>query len=355
MVLGKNQGLAQLLVVTMSLPLLFLSAPGCTFDTIADKWEFLYGPTNINAALGNSGLSVAFSRRGEITVLRWPSPSYYDQLSYMTRPLTPGARKMPRMGAEENMGIFAGLAYFAGGRWGMTWFRDDPWVTSQTYLTDSSNVLKTEHYNPELSVRVTFISFVLPDRDVLVLRYEVNRFEGSPVEGASLILFENLSPCLDKIPGLPIADWLLDARNDFAALYDSGRDAVVHFRPAEGKAALARLDPLLTDPLPDLQDPDLQDPALQDEVDILADHLDAEFCRGAYIAIGSPRETQGHQVGFDAIRVCMESPPWSYHAEDAFEDASDGTLSGSPIAACQANAALSWALDLAGPTDEVTV
>ena len=339
----------------MLVPLLLLSASGCAFDTTADKWEFLYGPTNINAALGNGGLSAAFSGRGELTVLRWPSPSFYDQLNYMTRPLSLEARKMPRMGAEENMGILAGLAYFAGGQWGMTWFRDDPWVTSQTYLTDSSNVLKTDHYNPELSVRVTFLSFVLPYRDVLVLRYEANRFEGSPVEGASLILFENLSPCLDKIPGLPIADWLLDSRNDFAALYDSGRDAVVHFRPAGGKAALDKLDPLLADPPPDLQDPDLQNPDLQDEVDILADDLDAEFCNGVYIAIGSPRETLGHQVGFDATRICMESPPWSYHAEDAFEDASDGTLSGSPIAACLANAALSWELDLSGPTDAVTI
>lgn len=365
MLFEKDQILSPLLIASLSLPLLLLCASGCAFDTTADKWEFLYGPTNINAALGNGGLSAAFSGRGEITVLRWPSPSYYDQLSYMTRPLALEARKMPRMGADENMGIFAGLAYFAGGQRGMTWLRDEPWVTSQTYLTDSSNVLRTEHYNPDLSVRVTFIGFVLPDRDVLVLRYEVSRFEGSPVEEASLILFENLSPCLDKIPGLPIADWLLDSRNDFAALYDSGRDALVHFRPAGGKAALERLDHLLAVPPPDLQnpalqnpalqDPALQDPALQDEVDILVDDLDAEFCNGVYIAIGSPRETRGHQVGFDAVRVCAEDPPWSHQAEDAFEDASDGTLSGSPIAACQANAALSWALDLAGPTDEVTI
>ena len=330
----------------LALVIALFALVGCEFDDKADQWEFIFGPTNVRGALGNGGLSAAFSGRGEVTVLRWPSPSYTDHLSYLTPVFDLAAREKPRLGAEPNMGIFAGLVLRTGGATVVTWLRDDPWVSTQRYRTDDSNVLVTDFTHPELHIDVTLTSFVPPDRDVLVLRYAVTARKHFGVDEASLIVFENLAPCLDMIPNLPVADWLLDSRNDFAALYDSREDALVHFRPDGGKGLLCLLDPLLADPPPDIQT----------EVNAFVDDLDGTFGDGVYIAVGSPRRSAGHQVGFDAHRACTEGPSWGHEAEDAYLDAgTDGVLSGSPVAACQANAAFAWDLDLSDGGDAVTV
>jgi len=96
--------------------------------------EALYGATNINGEVGNGGLSAGISQYGTITVLRWPSPSYYDQLNYKTAKhgLTPtsSARTLPHFGAANNMGSFAGLYFPAGTPIpGMIWLRDPTFTT----------------------------------------------------------------------------------------------------------------------------------------------------------------------------------------------------------------------------------
>ncbi|MGW8323705.1 MAG: hypothetical protein ACWGSD_19350, partial [Thermodesulfobacteriota bacterium] len=276
---------------------------------------------------------------------RWPSPSYFDQLNYTTPILTPGARDKPRMGAMESMGISAGLRYTLGNRIGVTWLRDDGWTVTQGYLSDTTNILVTEYTHEDLALRVRFLAYVLPDSDVVILNYKVDRFEGSPVEAATLLFFENLSPCLHKLPNLPFEDWLLDFQNDFAALYDSRRDLLVHFRPEGGKDLLSRFDSLFSTSGRDIQE----------DVNALLDGLDGAFGSGVYIAIGSERQTAEHQVGFDEKRRCELVRPWAYSAQDAYLDALDGELSGSPAAACQANAALAWDLDLSDGSDTLTV
>ncbi len=45
------------------------------------------------------------------------------------------------------------------------------------------------------------------------------RAAGSSVTAASLVVYENLSPTLSRIPQIPFADWALDAHSDFAAMY----------------------------------------------------------------------------------------------------------------------------------------
>src|SRR5438128_2660846 len=42
----------------------------------------VYGPTDIGGTDGNGRLSVAVYPQGTLSVFRWPSPSYYDQLKY---------------------------------------------------------------------------------------------------------------------------------------------------------------------------------------------------------------------------------------------------------------------------------
>jgi hypothetical protein len=68
-----------------------------------------YGPTNVNAQLGNQGLSVTVTRNGTVSVFKWPRPSYYDQIKYHT-----DNRSEPRMGADRNAGAFLGLLVSTG-------------------------------------------------------------------------------------------------------------------------------------------------------------------------------------------------------------------------------------------------
>jgi hypothetical protein len=63
------------------------------------------GPSNMNAFMGWGGLSAGISSSGEIAVLRYPSPSYYDKTGYLTL-----MRTLPRMGALPNMGSFFGMS-----------------------------------------------------------------------------------------------------------------------------------------------------------------------------------------------------------------------------------------------------
>jgi len=67
-----------------------------------------YGATDINAVSGNQGLSVAFNSEGTITVFKWPNPSFYDQVKYMTT-----ERDSKRLGALANEGVFAGIYFEA--------------------------------------------------------------------------------------------------------------------------------------------------------------------------------------------------------------------------------------------------
>jgi hypothetical protein len=67
------------------------------------------GPTDISAVTGNQRLSVALNEKGTITVLKWPSPSYYDQIKYRT---TDRGERFD--GALPNEGAFLGLAWRNG-------------------------------------------------------------------------------------------------------------------------------------------------------------------------------------------------------------------------------------------------
>src|SRR5215813_11871206 len=163
-----------------------------------NPFDLQYGATNVNAALGSGHLTAAFSRCGELTVLKWPGPSYHNQLDYLSSN-APDARRLPHFGALETQGAFPGIAYrLRSGRRGFTWLRDDGWSHVQHYSADTSDVLVDEAVNATLGLRVTAWSFVLPDRDVLVDHYEVRREHGSPVRGGTLIFYTNFAPSLTR-------------------------------------------------------------------------------------------------------------------------------------------------------------
>ena len=75
-----------------------------------------YGATDINAITGNGGLSVGINEEGTITVFKWPSPSFYDHVKYMT-----DSREDEDLGALPDEGVFTGIRYEIDGQEHFTW------------------------------------------------------------------------------------------------------------------------------------------------------------------------------------------------------------------------------------------
>jgi hypothetical protein len=356
-----------------------------------NPFELQWGATNTNAALGSGRMTSTVSLCGEITSLKWPSPSYYDQIDYLTSNDI-DARLKPHFGALDSAGAFQGLAYVTRtGQRGFTWLRDLPWEHEQTYTSDTSNVAVTTMRNTALGLVVRAYQFILPDANVMVNHYEVERQPTSPVREATLIFYANFAPTMARQALFPVADWALDFKNDHAVVYDEQERALLHYLPQSERAnphRLARVSEILRQPG--------DGNALRAQVASLIRELGEP---GVYIAAGARGGDDGYQCGFDqtdicriqsrltenTIRVfdlgdafaefvriafqcerqithpdgplgeCRSRLQWTYDAESAYTDAMDGQLSGSPIAACQANAALAKRLTFSGNVASATI
>lgn len=354
-----------------------------------NEFELQWGATNTNVALGAGRLTSTVSLCGELTSVKWPGPSYFDQLDYLTSN-EPDARLTPRFGALESAGAFPGLWYRTAAGSGFTWLRDTPWRHEQRYTSDSSNIALTVMRHPGLRLTVRAYQFIVPGRDVLINHYEVERESGSPVQEGTLIFYANFAPTMARQAMFPVADWALDFKNDHAVVYDEREGALLHYFPASERGnphRLARVSELLRNAG--------SSERLKQDVQVLISELTEE---GVYIAFGARGGDDGYQCGFDqtelcdvqsrltenTIRVfdlgeafaefvrfafqcrrqvlhpdgplgeCRQRLGWTYEAESAYTDAVDGRLSGSPIAACQANAALAKRLTFVGDRAEAT-
>jgi len=302
--------------------------------------EDVFGPGNVTGISGNGSLTTGFGYAGELTLLRWPSPSYFDQVHYLTPFLKKACktRKRPRNGAMRNMGSFAGLYLEQDdGPGEMHWFRDEDWTHTQGYLSPDSPVMVTESVHPGLGIRVAALNYVVPGRDVLVRHYEVIFEPDAAFLEARLFYYENMEVITRKIPYVPILDSALEATGDFAVLYHAGSDALIHFRPQHPKRALV--------PKPGTP---------QEDVDTWIEELDMLFpfdpqrkATPVYIALGADfsgaaetGSSDSHQCGLQArIR-----PPERLKT-GAFWDALDGGLSGNSSMAGNVDAALMKTLD----------
>src|SRR5215467_12282352 len=258
--------------------------------------ELMLGASNVNAALGSGNLTATLSRCGEVTGLKWPGPSFYDQIAYLSSN-APDARLQPHLGALDDMGAFGGIAYRTARKRGFTWLRDDGWTHAQHYSAETSDVLVTEMTNATLGLRVTATNFILPDRDVLVNDYLVERERGSPVQSARFVFYSNFSPTLTRTAFSPVSDWALDFENDFAVVYDRREGALLHFLPAS--AAAFPHDFSLVNPL--LAAPPRTRRGLQRAVDRLVGGLTEP---GVYLALGAAPRDDGYQAGFYDAPIC---------------------------------------------------
>jgi len=182
----------------------------------------LVGPalSNPGAATvtGNGGLTVGCDGYGQVTTCTWPSPGFYEQLS----------RPVHALGGSRGTQIARG-----GLRWGIQtgertcWLSGEPWQATTSYPREDSVVLVTTATCSEPAMTATQTLFVHPERDLLVVRLEVEGLSETP----TVVWHADFSPCTRLVPELAFADWLLVGLNDFAAFADAREGVIYHFRP----------------------------------------------------------------------------------------------------------------------------
>ncbi|HEV3472801.1 MAG TPA: hypothetical protein VG408_06295 [Actinomycetota bacterium] len=267
--------------------------PDCTGEN-ANTPE-VFGPTDISAVSGNGTMSVALNEDATVTVLRWPSPSFYDQIKYRTTDRT--ARFM---GALPNEGALIGIAWKGrDAKWTFDWLRQ--WSSSQRYADDDGDQIITTFIKRTRGLRVTVSDVVASDLDVLARSISVERKRRSQVRAVRVIGFANFNPVFSKTPQSPTDDWCTEENNDSGGEYAPRFDAVVHER--EG-------------------------------VDVSTGETS-----GAAVAMGFGANSQAHHVGVDTYQTGADG-------NSAYDDAADGKLSGRDEAPGQADAAISDQLSL---------
>lgn len=373
-------------------------APVGAFNRI-DGIEHIFGSTNINAITGHGRLSAGVSADGDVTVLTWPNPSYADQLGYLSSNDIE-ARLLPRLGAPEAAGIVLGLVLeFDTDPRTVTWLRDrDSWSIDQSYgETDGPNIV-TVYRSDAFGLDVTVRDAISPDGpDVLVREVRVERRNGSVVRGASLLTYANLSPvpAASRIPELPLTDWAFDGSNDYAALWDADAAAIVHFHPGNG-IVYDQVTDILLKPRSTYGAVGTALGAGQVSVadaSALLASVAADFPTGAVATLSTVPAPDQFQIGYDGPQLCTmrdviadnvlaladelgdevalpidpslldilrcsDGPPipvargWQHAAEEAWADAADGDLDGSPAAAGEVDEALRTPLEF---VDDVAV
>jgi len=206
--IGRIAGLAGLVVFT-------ITAGG--EDTLA-RWEALFGPADVSRVSGNGALTAGVNSYGRVTSCRWPSPGYYDQLTYRTI-----SRSLPELGVPP----WHGLEWAVRLDNSVYWLRGrDVQDSNQAYAGEGSTVIETICcLRP--GVYAVQSLFVHAQKDLLVAHVAVS----GTAERPRIYWFENLTPCTRLLPELPLGDWAFDALNDFAVFTDSEQHIVYHFRP----------------------------------------------------------------------------------------------------------------------------
>lgn len=155
---------------------------------------------------GNGHLTVSVNSEGGIESCLWPSPGYCEQLGPPE-----GLRWALRVGDET------------------LWLPDPRLESSAAYGDGESCVIESSASWGEMGLKVTQTVFVIPGRDVLVMRLEVRGTTDVP----DIYLHADFSPRTRVMPELAMGSWFGTAPSDFAAVGSANRDRVYHFRPEQ--------------------------------------------------------------------------------------------------------------------------
>ena len=182
-----------------------------------------FGPTDITATSGNQRLSVGLNKEGTVTVFKWPSASYYDQIKYRTTD-----RREPRYGALANEGSFIGIGWKVPRGWRFDWLRD--WRSSQRFMGAGEDAVVTSFRRKGAGLDVTLRDVVAPHSDVLLRKVTVSRAAESRVRRVRVFAFANFNPVVSKARQSPTNDWCTEEDNDLGARYVPRSGLVVHER-----------------------------------------------------------------------------------------------------------------------------
>jgi len=201
--------MTRLLSLFIALVAFAAAVEGATFDEV-------FGSAGVTAVSGNGGLTVGVDASGRVVSCQWPGPGRFDQVTC----LTASDRDVPP--------LWHGLHWGVSMRGETRWLSEGGSSLEQRRMAQGVPVIITAKSIGEDGVLARQTLFVHPHLDVLVTRLEV---EG-PEPTSALHFFANFTPCTRLIPELPLADWALDAFNDFAVFADADAGIVTHFRPA---------------------------------------------------------------------------------------------------------------------------
>lgn len=262
----------------------------------------VYGPTDLNAQLANQHLAVGVNQAGTITVFRYPTPSYYDQIKYLTTD-----RADPFFGAAPNEGAFLGLIVEPEDADGEPVFEPlRSWATTQTYADGDTDTLVTTHTSDRWGLDVTVTDVVPPAVDGLVRDVTVTRAPDSAATAVSLVAYENFNLVGSKLPDVPVRDWCLEFLNRDRAAYLAAPDALTHLT-RESDTSTGMTTTVAT-------------------------------------AIGFAGASTQHQVGGDAFESTGRDPSFRTVPVDAYTDAADGRLEGNGSFQGQTTGALATSL-----------
>lgn len=266
----------------------------------------LFGSSDVTALSGNGGLTVGVNPFGRVSLCKWPSPGYSNQVRYRTRAVElvdgstgGGAGPTPLTGDGLMWGVRV------GGR--TLWLRGGPWKTRQEYARVDSAAIRTyaECTAPPLAVMQEI--FVHAAQDLLASRIEVRGAKEAP----ALYWYANFSPCTRVLPEIPLTDWLCDTLNDFAVFTPDEGKTLHHFRPRNPGAR--------------------QWAAAEDFAAAPSNAAEFAFEDGVWIAAASPNDVAGFQCGLDNA------------ASSALAQAEAGSLDGQPAAAGQCHSIMELA------------
>ncbi len=299
------------LAILQCLAMLPMEATVFAAPTRIDMVEHIFGATAIHAVSGHGRLSIGVAADGDLTTLVWPNPSYSDQLAFISSNAL-DARDKPRFGAPAGSGLYLGLdIQLMKSPKTIVWLHDaSQFTVSQDYGSADGSAIHTRYTGKLLPISVEVTDAVLPqgvaDADVLVRQVQV-QVTGTDTQVLGLRTYANLSPQPpnSRLPELPLVDWGLDGRNDFAALWDAKAGAIVHFHPH---------DQLIFDMLLKVLGPTVNYGAIgtalaaatvtPSQIQDLADQLDTLYTSGAYVALTTLPAPSSHQIGYDRTDFC---------------------------------------------------
>ena len=269
------------------------------------------GATNAVAALSNGRLVVGISPWAEVVYFRWPCPSYYDHLRYITKAyglLSALFPKDMRFGVDApskdwarygrpyekypGLGARAGI-YFADQS--LNWIGDESWTSKRAYEPEDSSVLCTYLNSSKADLKVC--QWVDWDSDLLVQDFQITSSSAQV-----FYYYATFDPKMDFDPGWGEPD---SKKAGFASIYLEDSGVILYFYPQfrDKKKLLLHLNERLS-----------------------AQKIDELYPEGGiFIALGFDEKPDQFQIGADTRgRRASKSAPLS-----ASKDAQDGKLSSS--------------------------